>query len=359
MQIRGLLCTVLIGLTVSDLAVSQEQVLDSGFGKSGVVRLEAIQAKFVPKAATDPQGRIVLSGETLGRNQTIVRLQPNGLPDQSFGNNGVLQMKQLGQVLVDAQSRVLLIQAKQVLRFKSNGLLDTSYGKRGVFTIPTGTKNTVYKWQKAVLVANGSLWLALQEFPKFPKAQPDENDNQVVLVNVLESGRLNTGIGKNGFAANDNLYPNMRIHALVKTPNDGVAVVSSANLQSPAGVSTYEPPIWLHRFNQKGQLETESDLTRFTCTNGGYTEFFGLRSDNSAVFIASNSGDCNTFYRIVALDAKNEVQAEFGQGLPEEGTEGAALVQSQNGILLLLDPKISSLSKAFLTKDGSLLFLRF
>ena len=353
----GFICLALTGLT--GLVISQDQVFDPSFGQSGTVRLEFAKAKFVPKATVDTQGRIVLSGETQNKVQTIARLLPNGQLDSSFGKSGKLELKQLGQVFVDAQNRVLVVQTKQILRFTINGTLDSSYGSKGVFSFPTGTSKTILPMQKVVFNSDGSIWAALLERPRVKSENSDDDDNTPQLIKITNQGRLDVGIGTKGFASNNNGYSNMRIDAIVTTPNNGLALVSSGNLNSPAGVTTYQPPIWIHRFNQKGQLEPKQTTEGFeslTCTNGGWVEFFAVRPDNSAVLINSNSGDCNYMYRIWSLDTTNQVEPNFARDLPEEGTEGEALVKSQNGILLLLDPKISSLQKAVLYKDGSLLF---
>ncbi len=348
MRILGL---VLIAL--SGLAVSQGK---PSFGQNGTVRLENTIAKYVPKAVLNAQGRIVLSGETANKMQTVVRLQANGQLDSSFG---VLRLKALGQVFVDAQNRVLVVQKKQILRFNLSGVLDSSYGIKGIYTFPTGTQKTVLPMQKVVFNSDGSIWAALLKSPRVANEDPDSNYLTPQLIKITNQGRLDTGTGNKGFVNTKLEHPNVRIDALVRTSSGGVAMASSGNLNSPAGVSTYQPPIWIYRFNQNGQLEPQQKTDGFealTCTNGGAVEFFAVRQDNSAVFINSNSGDCNYMYRIWSLDAANQVQKEFAQELPEEGTEGAALVKSQNGTLLLLDPKISSLRKAMLYQDGSLVF---
>ncbi len=351
------ICLALTGLGLTGLAISQDQTFDPSFGQNGTVRLESVTAKFTPKASTDTQGRIVLSGETQNKIQTIARLLPNGQLDSSFGKAGKLQLEQLGQVLVDSQSRVLVVQPKQILRFTINGTLDSSYGQKGVFTFPTGRQKTMFPMQKVALNADGSVWAALLERPRVKSENSDDDDLNPLLIKITNQGRLDSSLGKAGFASTDIDYPNVQIDALVPTPTGGAALVSSAYLNSPAGASTYQPPIWIHRFNQKGQLEPQQQTEGFeslTCTNGGGVQYFGLRQDNTAVFMNHNSGDCSSGLRIWSLDTKNTVQKEFGASIPlSEPTFppfSMPIVRSANGGIWLSQ----TLKKVIIWNDGGL-----
>ncbi len=351
MRILGLILVVFSGL-----AISQNNFLEPSFGQN--VQLENISAKFVPKAVLDAQGRIVLSGATQNKMQTIVRLQANGQLDSSFGVRGVLHLKQLGQVLVDSQSRVLLIQNKEIRRFKPNGTLDSSYGQKGVFTFPTGTQKMILPMQKVVLNSDGSIWAALLKQPRVASENFDDDDNTPQLIKITNQGRLDSSLGTKGFISSKIEYPNMRIDALVRSSSDGVVLVSSGDLNSPAGISTYERPIWIHRFDQKGQLEPQQKTEGFeslTCTNGGYVQYFGLRQDNSAVFMNANSGDCSSALSLWSLDAKNLVQKEFGQSLPPSEPNfppfAAAITRDSYSRIWLSQ----RLNKALLWSDGGLM----
>jgi hypothetical protein len=288
--------------------------------------------------------------------QTIARLLPNGQLDSSFGKAGILELKALGQVFIDAQNRVLVVQAKQILRFKGD-TLDSSYGQKGVFTFPTGTSKTILPMQKVVLNSDGSIWAALL---KRPRVANDRGEDEILpqLMKVTNQGRLDTSIGTKGFATTGIEYQNMQIDALVRTSSDGVAMVSAGFLTSPAGVSTYEPPIWIHRFNQKGQLEPQQQTQGFeslTCTNGGRVQYFGLRQDNTAVLLNRNSGDCSSGLRLWSLDTKNTVQKDFGASIPlSEPTFppfSTPVARSENGGIWLSQ----TLNKVILWNDGGLI----
>ena len=211
--------------------------------------------------------------------------------------------------------------------------------------------------QKVVFNSDGSLWAVLLKQPRVASQNSDSDDLTAQLIKIINTGRLDSSLGNKGFVSTKLEYPNMRVDALVQTLGGGVALVLSGNLNSPAGVSTYEPPIWIYRFNQKGQLEPEQKTQGFealTCTNGGDVEYFGVRPDNTAVLMNRNSGDCSGALSIWSLDSKNSVLSEFGRELPSsDGTFppfAAALTQSSGGRIWL-----SRFDKAVLWSDGGLL----
>ncbi len=314
----------MLGVALSQIGTPAP--LDPAFGNNGTVLLSTLRASKAPFASVDAQGNIVLVGATSGSSPsktflTIAKLSSNGQLDNRFGKSGVVQLenpKTPSQVTLDSQNRILIFQNKQMRRYSSSGLLDKSYAKSGVFRFPEGVGKTKLWVSQVSVLPDGSFWAALIRGSSKPSQNSDENDLDMVIIKVTNKGKLDTTVGKSGYVAAPITYPNLVIHFLKNTSQGGVIAVLSADLNSPAGVTTYEPPMWIVRFDQHGKLEPGQQIDNFeslTCSHGGRPVSFQLKADNSAVFANSNVGDCPDAVSIWSLDAQNKVNSEFGASL--------------------------------------------
>lgn len=317
--------SLLLGVALSQIGTPAP--LDSSFGNNGTVLLSKLKAPKSPSASVDTQGNIILVGATSGSSSsktflTIAKLSSNGQLDNRFGKSGVVQLENIktpSQVRLDSQNRILIFQNKQMRRYSSLGALDKSYAKRGIFRFPQGAAKTKLSVSQVSVLPDGSFWAALIRGSSKPSQNTDENDLDMVIIKVTNKGKLDTTIGKGGYVAAPIKYPNLVIHFLKNTSQDGVVAVLSGDLNSPAGMSTYEPPMWIVRFDQHGKLEPGQQIDNFeslTCSHGGRPVNFQLRANNSAVFANSNVGDCPDAVSIWSLDAQNKVNSEFGASLP-------------------------------------------
>jgi uncharacterized delta-60 repeat protein len=125
-------------------------VLDSSFGSSGVVRIGVPSgAEDTPSAsALQRDGKLLLAGWTVGRQSHafVLRLLPNGVPDATFGQNGVAlfdlpnryyyEIQQLeqgadGSILINGSSG----NGPILTRLTAAGVLDTTFGTQGFFSM--------------------------------------------------------------------------------------------------------------------------------------------------------------------------------------------------------------------------------
>ena len=130
-------------------------VLDSSFGSSGIVRIGVPSgADDTPSAsALQRDGKLLLAGWTSGRQSRgfVVRLLPNGVPDATFGQNGValfdlpngdhyaiqqLEQGADGSILINGSSGSGLV----LTRLTAAGILDTSFGTQGFFSVADGAR---------------------------------------------------------------------------------------------------------------------------------------------------------------------------------------------------------------------------
>ena len=322
--------TLLFGSLTLGVALSQVGTpapLEAAFSNNGTFLLSKLKAQGAPSASVDATGNIVLVGMTAGSSAaktilTIAKLSSQGQLDNRFGKSGVVQianLKTTDQVTLDAQNRILIVQNEQMRRYSSLGALDKSYATGGVFRFPKGVAKTKLSLSKVSVLPDGSFWAALIRDSSQPSQNSDEAASDMVIIKVTSQGKLDPTVGKGGYVAAPIKFPNLRVHFLKNTNQGGVVAVLSGDLMSPAGISTFEPPMWVIRFDGRGQLEPRQQIDGFanlTCSHGGQPVDFQLRADNGAVFTNSNTGDCPDALSIWSLDTQNKVIREFGTSLP-------------------------------------------
>lgn len=151
-----------------------------------------------------PDGKIVIGGEK-DANMGIARLHNNGMPDSSFGTNGLIvgpygrirgiEIAPDGKIVVGGHASAAHNYALMAARYLANGTLDTTFNYTGiVYTIagePRGNFGKALKVQpdgKVLLVGSGSFGA--------------EGSNMVV-VRYNTDGSLDNWFGSGGIAVVD------------------------------------------------------------------------------------------------------------------------------------------------------------
>jgi uncharacterized delta-60 repeat protein len=207
--------------------------LDTSFGSGGIVLTNIMTASNKgnsnkpgddkPNAvAIDSNGRIIAAGyseqgsDSESEDFALVRYNPNGSLDTSFGNRGIVVTpnfgsgQDFGDALMISQSDGKIVLAgtnhanattnvMAVARYLSNGTLDTasadpsgSFGTSGIVTLaPTGSTSTGVN---GALLQNGAI--VLSGFSTFG------GQNDLTLARVAASGQIDTTFGgsNTGFA---------------------------------------------------------------------------------------------------------------------------------------------------------------
>jgi uncharacterized delta-60 repeat protein len=154
---------VLVGYSFStnfDIALvryNTDGSLDNSFNNDGISLIELGNSiDIILDTAIQADGKIIAVGYSFNgvfRDITVVRYNPNGTFDDSFGNNGVVTTS-LGRTASDARSVRVQADGKiviggninafgtqssfAVLRYKSDGSLDDSFGNSGIVTFRVG-----------------------------------------------------------------------------------------------------------------------------------------------------------------------------------------------------------------------------
>ncbi|WP_028316878.1 delta-60 repeat domain-containing protein [Desulfatibacillum aliphaticivorans] len=165
-------------------------------------------------AAAGPDGRIYIVGEILGANSQdliLLCLDNNLNLEPGFGNNGVVTYNGSGDdndkgfaVAIQPDGKVVVAGADivvgmieedlLVLRYNPNGVLDASFGNNGVFKYSHAGDNADY-----------GNFIALQDDGKIvvTGSAHDGNSYKILLLRLEENGVLDNGFAKGGAA----VYP--------------------------------------------------------------------------------------------------------------------------------------------------------
>ena len=139
-------------------------VLDKTFGTNGRSTVEIGDYADPKTTIIQPDGKIIIVGEvTISNSESdtfIVRLNPNGTPDSSFGNAGkvivslspnydfirAVTLAPDGKIIVAGRRLNLSLATTDFLlaRFTTNGNLDTSFGNNGIVIVNQGSTDSFY-----------------------------------------------------------------------------------------------------------------------------------------------------------------------------------------------------------------------
>ncbi|MFZ1318995.1 MAG: hypothetical protein WAQ56_06755, partial [Candidatus Nitrotoga sp.] len=277
----------LIALNITIFEAHAAPVLDSSFGSSGIVRIGVPSgAEDTPSAsALQRDGKLLLAGWMSGRQSHafVLRLLPNGVPDATFGQNGVVlfdppnkdyyTIQQLeqgadGSILISGFSGV----SYTLTRLTATGILDTSFGTQGFFS---GLKSPFYT-SLAHLVQQPDGGLLIVE------DTTQESQFALRLTRLNSAGVRDSTYAPNGEKILSGLPPNFRMAYLdvpvVAEPNGGFTVVASA---TSGGDSSY----LLIRVTAAGTLNLDFGKGGLVTGNNVGTPF-----DQPIMIVRTNNG---------------------------------------------------------------------
>ena len=215
---------------------TENGIVDSSFGVNGVSVIPAIDIdNELTSIAVQSNGKIVAAGHyspvfigSMNFDVLLVRLDTNGLPDVTFGNNGVvitpvnggiddsfgMEIDNDGNIVVAGFTTlpVTLYQDMILLKYDSTGTLDPSFGTAGIVTFSYGnidyaTDLKIQPDNKIVICGSSG-------------TDPFSGQSYFVLWRYLTNGAPDSTFGTNGFVINalDSLFQEATAIAL---QNDG------------------------------------------------------------------------------------------------------------------------------------------
>lgn len=197
--------------TLADVALVRYQPegsLDPGFGNQGKVIIPAsLSSSYATKIVIQGDGKIIVAGYATRESDDflLIRLQPDGSLDRSFGNNGFVftdiqsSIDHAYGVALQKDGKVVTVGSRLIegrfewvaTRHLSNGNLDRSMNRRGIVTIPMG--NAQAEARSVDIQPDGRLLLS--GFAVGPEGTED-----FAVVRLTASGEIDRTFGENGKA---------------------------------------------------------------------------------------------------------------------------------------------------------------
>ena len=139
------------GMSVAVARYNTDGSLDSGFGTRGKVVTSAPGGAAGYSAAVQADGKLIVGGEA-GSNLLLVRYNTDGSLDSSFGTGGVVSpmdgeaysvvIDSTGKIVVGGTTAGAAGDVFAIVRFNPDGSLDSSFGINGVAAMDLGFSET-------------------------------------------------------------------------------------------------------------------------------------------------------------------------------------------------------------------------
>ncbi len=223
----------------------------------------------------EPDGSIVAAGMTYGGSSPtigLIHLSASGVLDTSFGTDGLAQVPDPTSVpgspafllFVQSNGQILVFGGQTggsntpafVERLNANGMPDTTFGTDGVVTFnqaTVGISGAVFS--HATLQANDQLVVAGYS----PISSAADSPDQATVVRLTTSGSLDSTFGTGGVATvpgnSSSTPPNSFTEAVAIQPNGQIVIAGALDLPLGGGsTSPYTPE--LIRLNADGSQDT-------------------------------------------------------------------------------------------------------
>ncbi len=335
------------GLAIAlSLAAGCSPLLDTGFGDgTGVLTLDdpvGVSDNIPGAVAVQPDGKIVVLFSN-SAYLSIVRLEPDGTLDDTFGTDGRLDTGLNGgwscaDLEVQADGKYLVSSylypgsASGVTRYNPDGSLDTSFGVGGSTAVDIDAPDETCD-------------LALQPDGKIVAAVDDHNTG-MMLTRWNADGTVDTGFGTNGFA--ENWVQDRPTHPALRQWTTAIAVLPDGRIVAAGGGTEHVDPasnpprhVVVARFNPDGSIDTTFGRQGGRIDDlGGTAVDMAARPDGRILVTGtvhprySSNGEAQFF--LAQYDAAGTRDATFGAG----GLAHAVDDGSAKAVTLLADDKI-------------------
>lgn len=354
-----------------DVAVARYNVdgsLDTSFGSGGRVTTDFIARSDVGLAiAVQPDGKIVVAGganlDTTQFDFALVRYNPNGSLDSTFGNGGKVTtdfnggLDSAAAIALQGDGKIVAAgfatagDAHMALaRYNSNGTLDTTFGAGGkVITNINGTRDFAYAvaiQSDGKIVAGGSTLVPGPSFVMFALARHNTD------------GSLDSTFGSGGKVTTNVVFgdgEDDEIYALAIQPDGRILAAGKANFAQDFGMVRYQ---------SNGSLDTAFGTNGVVTTDfsGGIDRAFGmvLQIDGKIVLagVANQQSASNGDFGLARYNPSGSLDSTFGTG-GKIITDFNGNSDGARGVALQSDNKIVAAGSSYILANGDFALTRY
>jgi uncharacterized delta-60 repeat protein len=325
---RLYLFALVVVLCSTTYAAAQPGTLDLTFANNGIFAAPGT-LRGAQGGAIQSDGNIVVAGSGAFNQtsaDTLIRLTPAGVLDQSFGSGGVVTITNPGgsvyyvdgffALAIQSNGKIVAAGAAQlesgsvivqVARFQTNGSLDPSFGSGG-FTTTTAITTTPYNSSASRNVA-----LALQPNGEILVAAGYSN----LMARFTSSGQLDTTFGSGGIVNLANAG------ASFSTAPTQIAVQKNGKILVASGSLAPTPQLQagtISRYNSNGSLDATFGASG-TAASVGSASALLLQSDGKIVVAGALTSKINAApaandvgFGIIRYTSSGSIDKTFGSG---------------------------------------------
>lgn len=341
-----LLNTVIFIFSLNISIHSQDGTLDKTFGNDGYFKINSPDGFYggCTGIAVDSSNNIFSIGYNYmeinkKENEIVVKLLQNGIPDVTFGDNGIVILpNDLGEskkIVVQNDGKIIVISNNNyntinIIRLKPDGSFDSSFADNGVFKI-SGEKylrtspTSIFLYKNHILIGG-------------------RISSNPVIFKLEQNGTLDSTFGNNGF-----LYLSSSSGTVIDFLVDNKDMLYSAYCSGEETIRPDNTSIMLTRLDLHGNL----DITFGKNGLVKLDEIFGsgsgeLKTVNNSLYLSVNSsGEVGGFDTLLA---KINMDGTMDTSFSDDGLFGHSY-RSPYSFLVLNNNKI--LSGGFLQSDIS------
>jgi uncharacterized delta-60 repeat protein len=330
---------------------------DQTFNASGLVAMRKQDQGFANALAIQPDAKIVVVGTVSQVSSGVVALEvlrynPDGTPDATFGNGGAASTRVDG---MDAEGKAVVLQPDgkivaagtahsagadrdrfAVARFNTDGSLDTSFGTGGTASTPVGLGSAA--GHGLALQPDGKVVVAGTAFFN----GPTEDDFGVVRFDL--DGTLDRGFGTGGIVTTD--FGGVAPGALATLDRaNAVAMQSDGKIVVVGATGGRFADLALARYNSDGSLDSSFGSNgRATGGIGGGAEANAVAiQPDGQILVAGSAGSTGSGepFLVARFRGDGTLDGTFASGgvataAFDGGSSGArALIVQPDGMLLL------------------------
>ncbi len=301
--------------------------LDTSFGTDGKVTTQVASgnnnSEGARSVALQSDGKIVTAGyanvtsPAQGHNFALVRYNPDGSPDPSFGfnSNGIvithIAVEQAFAVAIQADGRIVAAGSSgastnsldfALIRYTTNGLLDASFGSNGIVTTPVG--NSSDEARSMAIQPDGKIVLA-------GYARISSTNTDIAIVRYNENGSLDNTFGAGGKVLTNIGSSNEEANALVIQPDGKIVVAGFAGngASDDFAIIRYNPDGSLDAgFGSGGKVTTSIGIGSDTIRS------INIQPDGKLVAVGSSSNGSELGFAVARYNSSGTLDATFGIG---------------------------------------------
>jgi len=328
--------------------------LDTTFGLNGITSADwgGDDASRMVKLQSD--GKILVAGIS-DSIFTIARYDTDGLPDTSFGSNGVVQydlftygnhgrsheitLQDDGKILITANTGPDLGGEFLLLRLNQDGSQDSSFANNG--TLTSNLLGAGWLGYPVVTTSDGKIFVG--------------GDAGVSLIKYNIDGSIDTSFADNGILVDSNVSASI---TAIQILNDGSILVAGIAGVNPGYIND---DVFLARYDVNGVLDTSFGQNGYVTKDiGGWEHVDDLLigpDGNIYVYGATNTDPeyTGSGYRfVISYNADGSINPQFGlDGIVELTNWNEGIAIQPDGKLLIPNSKNGHLAIERLNVDGS------